>query len=162
MKFFFKQLNSIFNVLLGVQILFCALALTIIKNSPPPTAIVVKYNGDNTYAQPISTAGVLVLVFLMSVIMVIYLIDSQRKTQGSILQGLKEKLDHYRQTSIIRLALIEAAALLAIFVAMKENSIIYLLSVIASLLIFLYFRPTMEKFIREYQLTPAEEDLIRS
>lgn len=162
MKIFFKQLNSIFNALLGVQILFCALALVIIKNSPPPTAIVVKYSGDNNYAEPLSTAGVLVLVFLMSVIMVIYLIDSQRKTQGSILQGLKEKLDHYRQTSIIRLALIEAAALLAIFVAMKENSIIYLLSVIVSLLIFLYFRPTTEKFIREYQLTPAEEDLVRS
>ncbi len=163
MKQSFKKLSTIFNILLLVQLAFCAAALFFIHDDTLPKAIVVRNNSDILNAQQyISTHGILVLVFLLSAVGVAYLIDSQRKAQGAILQGLMEKAEHYRQTSIIRLALIEAANILAVIVAIKENNLIYLGFVAVGLLLFLRFRPSMKRFAKGYELSPTEAEALRA
>ena len=161
MKHIIKQLQTTFNVLFAVQVAFCAVALFFIRNSAPPTAIVVRYTGEDLAPQSLSTPGILVLVFLLSAVGVAFLIDNQRKAQGAILQGLVEKVEHYRQTSIIRLAMVEAANILAIIIAIKENNMIYLAFVAVGVLFFLRFRPTTRKFIRSYQLNDQEIAIVR-
>ena len=161
MKNFFKRLHTLFNALLAAQVVFCAMALTVIRNPAPPMVIAVRNTSDNMMPEFISKTGVLALVFLLSAIAVAYLMDSQRKTQGAILQGLWEKAEHYRQTSTIRLILVEAANIFAIILSMKEHNLTYLLYLVLGMLIFLRFRPSAEKFIRHYQLSPVEADQVR-
>lgn len=162
MKASFKKLSTIFNVLLAIQFVFCAGALFFIQDDTLPKAIVVRNNSQEMLSQQyISTHGILVLVFMLSAVGVGYLIDSQRKAQGAILQGLAEKAEHYRQTSIIRLALIEAANILAVIVAIKENNLMYLIFVAFGLILFLKFRPTSKSFIKSYELSSAEAEQVR-
>ncbi len=161
MQALFKQLSTIFNILLAVQIVLCTAALLLIRDDKLPKAIVVRSTGEELTPQFISSNGILVLVFLLSVAGVAYLIDSQRKAQGAILQGLLEKAEHYRQTSIIRLSLIEAANVLAIIVAIRENNIMYLAFVAVGLLLFLKFRPTVRRFVKGYELSDMEVELMR-
>ncbi|MDX1942249.1 MAG: hypothetical protein SFU99_16915 [Saprospiraceae bacterium] len=163
MKQSFKKLSTIFNLLLVVQLLFCAAALFSIHDDTLPKAIVVRNTNDHVGAQEyISRQGILALVFLLSVVFVAYLIDSQRKAQGAILQGLTEKAEHYRQTSIIRLSLIEVANILAIIVAIKENNLIYLGFVAVGLVLFLRFRPSIKRFIKGYELSTAEAEVLKA
>ncbi len=162
MKESFKKLGTIFNALLAVQLLLGAGALLFIHDDNLPKAIVVRNTSEEMMSQQlISTHGILVLVFLLSAVGVAYLIDSQRKAQGAILQGLSEKAEHYRQTSIIRLALIEAANILAIIVAIKENNLMYLVFVAIGLLLFLKFRPTTKRFIKGYELSAVEIEQLK-
>lgn len=161
MKNFFKRLHTLFNALLATQLVFCAMALTLIRDTAPPMVIVVRNTSESMMPETISKTGVLALVFLLSAIAVAYLLDSQRKAQGAILQGLWEKAEHYRQTSTIRLFMVEAANIFAIVVAMRENNLTYLLYLVLGMLVFLRFRPTAEKFIRQYQLNSTEADQVR-
>lgn len=161
MKNFFKRLHTLFNALLATQLVFCAMALTLIRDTAPPMVIVVRNTSESMMPETISKTGVLALVFLLSAIAVAYLLDSQRKAQGAILQGLWEKAEHYRQTSTIRLFMVEAANIFAIVVAMRENNLTYLLYIVLGMLVFLRFRPTAEKFIRQYQLDSTEAEQVR-
>jgi hypothetical protein len=157
----FKQLQKVFNMLLVAQLICCTGALLFIRNSAPPTPIVVRVAMHETPTQPISTQGILALVFLLSTIIVGYLMDSQRKTQGNILQGLVEKVEHYRQSSTIRLILLQMANLSLIWVAVRENNLMYMIGVAAALLIFLYMRPAKGKFVRSYGLSDMEALLLQ-
>lgn len=161
MNNFFKRLHTLFNALLASQLVFCAMALALIRDTAPPMVIVVRNTSDSMMPETISKTGVLALVFLLSAALVAYLFDKQRATQGLILQGLMEKAEHYRQSSTIRLILLEAANIFAIIVAMKENNLTYLLYLVLGMLIFLYFRPTPQKFIKQYQLSPAETEQVK-
>ncbi|MFN7118833.1 MAG: hypothetical protein ACK4TA_18685 [Saprospiraceae bacterium] len=161
MNNFFKRLHTLFNALLASQLVFCAMALTLIRDTAPPMVIVVRNTSDTMMPETISKTGVLALVFLLSAALVAYLFDKQRKMQGTILQDLMEKAEHYRQSSTIRLIMLEAANIFAIVVAMKENNLTYMLYLVLGMLIFLYFRPTPQKFIKQYQLSPAEAEQVR-
>jgi len=160
MKHIFKRLHTTFNVLFAVQVIFCAIALAFIRQSAQPTAIVVRYTGPEFHPQLLSKPGVLVLVFLLSVIGVTFMMDRQRRAQAPIFQGLKAKVNHYRHTSIIRLVMIVVANLLAMFLVMREDNMIYFAFVALGLLFFLRFRPTSSKFISGYQLSPAEAEKV--
>lgn len=160
MKHLFKRLHTISNVLFAIQVFSCGIALFFIRNSAPPTAIVVRNTGQELLPQGISNHGILVLVFLLSAVGVAYLIDNQRKAQGQILQGLLQKAEHYSQSSTIRLTMIVLANILAVVVAIKENNMIYMAFVAVGMLFFLYFRPTSKKFIRGYGLSVEEVEAL--
>lgn len=162
MKQIFKRLHTTFNVLFAVQVIFCAVALAFARESAQPAAIIVRYTGPEFHPQLLSKAGILALVFLLSVIGVTFMMDRQRRAQGAIFQSLMAKVNHYRQTSIIRLVMIVAANLLAMVLVMRENNMVYFALVAIGLLFFLRFRPTSGKFIRSYQLSPAETKEVTS
>lgn len=162
MKDFFKRLHTLFNALLASQVAFCLAAVPLIQKSAQPMVMVVSYNSENASTPPISQTGILSLVFLLSAAAVAYLMDSQRKAQGAILQGLWEKAEHYRQSSIIRLMMVEIANVIAIVVAMREHNLIYLLYLVLGMLLFLHFRPTAEKFVHQYQLSPLEAEQVKT
>ncbi|HMO40807.1 MAG TPA: hypothetical protein PKC76_05775 [Saprospiraceae bacterium] len=162
MKQSFKQLNTTFNTLLLIQLLLCIGALPfILHQSNEPTVVLVHNTSQPLLPFSLSTNGILVLVFLLSAVGVTYLMDSQRKAQGAIWQGLPEKAAHYRQTSLIRLLLLEAANVFAIVIALRESNQFYLVFVAIGLLLFLKFRPTTRHFIKSYQLSEAEIAQIR-
>jgi hypothetical protein len=162
MNNFFKRLHTLFNALLASQVAFCLMTIPFIQKNAQPMVMVVRNTSDHMQPEAISKTGMLAFVFLLSAIAVAYLMDSQRKVQGAIVQGLQEKAEHYRQTTTIRLWMVQIANIFAIIVAIRENNPTYLLYLVLGMLIFLRFRPTAEKFIRQYQLDAAEAEEVRT
>ncbi|GEM_PF-1962101 len=161
MKDFFKRLHTLFNALLAAQVIFSLAALSFIQKSAQPMVMVVRNTSEDMMPQTMSKTGILSLVFLLSAAAVAYLMDSQRKAQGAIIQGLWDKAEHYRQSSIVRLVMVGIANSIAVFVAMRENNMWYLLYLVLGMLLFLYFRPTGEKFVRQYQLSSVEAEEVK-
>ena len=111
--------------------------------------------------EAIPMAGTLIPLVILAGLGGAWFMNQQRIQEGLKLDGLEEKLIHYRATVIIRSALIEGTCLMAVVFAMLNSSPNYLAFVAIGLLGFLYFRPTVDKFAQEYNLTSQEANELR-
>ncbi len=132
------QLQVIFLALALGQLLFCFVVVyLILTNSLPVTDM-----GAIT--------SIVLPLELMSIIGLAYVLNRQRLSQGASLGSPKEKIQHYRVTVILRLALVEGANLFALVIAMLESELALLAYFAVGMLAFLYFRPVKGEFEQAY------------
>lgn len=79
-----------------------------------------------------------------------YFIYQSRKAQGAELDDIDEKIVHYRSSFILRAALIEGPTLLGIVGYFLDGNPTYLMYIGAGLLAFIFFRPSIAEFERDY------------
>ena len=78
------------------------------------------------------------------------------------IDGLDKKLENFRTSSIMRWAMIEASTLIAVVFMFVENNYYYLGFFIIGIIALLLTRPSIESFIKDYQLNNEEEMAIRN
>ncbi|MCB0554882.1 MAG: hypothetical protein KDD02_15125 [Phaeodactylibacter sp.] len=144
-----KQLQLIFLALAAGQILFC---------------LVVVYLAQTGTLSP-SNLG-LPLSFLLPTILfaaagTAYFLSNRLSMEGKQLPTLSEKVQHYRNASILRLALVEGANILIVSFAMLEANLSFLAFFAIGLLIFAYFRPGLDKLAQSYELNAQELGALR-
>lgn len=145
MRPFFQQLNILYLALLAGQLLFCGVAYFLIYNNmtdhQPPDDALFK---------------TLVPLFILGGAGAAYFLNRRRQVQGGELDSLEAKAQHYRSSVIIRSALMEGANLFAIVAGLLQQDLLYLLYFAVGVLAFVYFRPSKQNFIREYELSGRE------
>ena len=147
MKPVFQQLNVLYYALLGGQLLFAGVVYFLLSNDmtahAPPAASVFQW-----LVPPVILAGAGAA----------YLLNRRRQAQLYQLTDLPGKADHYRNSVIIRSALMEGANLFAVIAALIDVNMTYLLYFAVGLLAFVYFRPSKEEFSSAYDLNAAERE----
>lgn len=145
----FKQIILIYGALMLGQVLFCLVVIFIVTSGPDPAP------------QEGTPFELIVPTVIFVAIAGSFFVYRMRKQQGTALTGLSNKVEHYRTTAIMRSAILEGANLLAIFITFVTNNLNFLLWFSLGLLVFLYFRPSVEQFIRDYALSGQEEQELR-
>ncbi len=143
---FFLQLRVLYLALLAVQLFFLGITLYL-KGLP-------KGLGSLSANDPLLLAGI--AITFMAIFTALGM-DEYRKKQGAQLSDMEEKSAHYRISLIIRSALTEGAGLFALAMAFATPKSFFYALFIATFAAFLYFRPSVEEFVRHYALRPEEE-----
>jgi hypothetical protein len=84
----------------------------------------------------------------------------KRFSEPSETSDLSAKLANYQTRMIIRMALLEGPALLAIFQFLSTGSLLYVFVSMVSILFMIYLFPSKQKFISEYSLSMEERIVI--
>ncbi|RME97065.1 MAG: hypothetical protein D6772_10935 [Bacteroidetes bacterium] len=71
------------------------------------------------------------------------------------------KIMHYRNSVILRSAVLESANLFCLVLALLEGSTTPILHFCLGVAVFLYFRPSVEEMAANYQLSIAEQESLR-
>lgn len=145
-KELFRQINILYFALLAGQILFCTVVVFAILD--PET---------RQTGWPEAPFGLLVPVLLAGIIPLVFFINNRQLQQAPAQENLSAKIGHYRTLVILRSALIEGANLFCLVVLLLENNSTFLIFFGAGLLLFLYFRPSVNEFLQHYQLSGAEK-----
>jgi hypothetical protein len=74
--------------------------------------------------------------------------------------NFKDKLFCYRSALIVKFALVEGAAFFVIVAYFLTGNLLFLGFLILLLLVFLYYKPTLDKLRNDLQLSAAEENII--
>lgn len=90
------------------------------------------------------------------------LINRQRMIQaGKLNFSLKQKIEHYKTTVLVRSAILEGVNVFAVIAAFVSGNIGFLIYFIIGFLLFLYYWPTQGKFEDAYQITGSESAQLR-
>ena len=144
----FKQLDVIYFALLAGQILFAGVSI---------------FLNDFRMEMGIENNIFLYIIPLMGfgVILLDGWIQGKRKEEAAKMEtGLDEKIMHYRQTTLIRSALIEGVNLLAIVGYFLTSNLYLLVFLGLGLLLFLQVKPSKAHFIKLYKLASSDRDSI--
>ena len=147
MKNNFKNLQIIFLGLLIGQIAFAVIANFMITN--------------------IAVSSTSVLVYLVPVVMIVsilsgnYLFNTSRKKVVAQQGNLEEKLKAYRQSALIRWAMMETGNLLAIVATFIEGKTFYFAMFAVGLLFFATTRPSVDDFCRQFEIPDAEKNHLK-
>lgn len=136
----FRQTNIIFYALLAGQILFCLVILFAI--SDPET----RQSG-----WPAFPFGMILPIVMASIVGAVFVINRWRG-QRSVASGNGAKFNNYRTIVLLRSALIEGVNLFSLVLFLVENNATYLIFFGFGLLLFLYFRPSMDEFRQFYDV----------
>lgn len=147
MKEHFKQINILWLSLLVGQLLFFVIVYFLITEKAEDSADIFQ---------------TLVPAVLLGALGGVYFLSKKRSQEGASLDGLQTKADHYRVTIIMRSALLEGANLLAVIGMLLDNPPTYLPYFAVGIAAFLYFRPSVNRFIQDYQLKSQEAEALRS
>lgn len=145
-KELFYQINILYYALLAGQILFCIIILFALLD--PET----RQSG-----WPEAPFGLIVPILLASIIPIVFFINNRQLSQATDQKDLPAKAAHYRTLVLLRSALIEGANLFCLVALLLENNSTFLIFFGAGLLLFLYFRPSVNEFLQHYQLSGAEK-----
>jgi len=155
MQKIFRETQILYLALLIGQLIF-AIVTAILISGENPIVDMTASGGDYT-----SLVTMLTAVFAL-IILATYFINHNRRKQGAQLSSLEAKLGHYRQTVLIRSAMVEGANLLMIIAALVTGAFNYLMYFGLGLLAYLYFRPSVSGIAMEYQLTEEEKRRLES
>jgi hypothetical protein len=145
-KELFRQINILYYSLLAGQVLFCSVVVFAILD--PET---------RQTGWPEAPFGLVVPVLLAGIIPIVFFINNRQLQQAPTQEDLPAKMTHYRNLVILRSALIEGANLFCLVVLLLENNSTFLIFFGAGLLLFLYFRPSVNEFLQYYQLSGTEK-----
>lgn len=91
-----------------------------------------------------------------------YYVNQLRLKSINLLQAnLAGKTLHYRTSVLMRSAMVEAGNLCCLVLAILEHSLAPLLYFCMGLLVFLYFKPSLNEISSLYQLTQQEQNHIQ-
>lgn len=147
MKNNFKNLQIIFLGLLIGQIAFAVIA--------------------NFMITDIAVSSTSVLVYLVPVVMIVsilsgnYLFNISRKKVVAQQGNLEGKLKAYRQSALIRWAMMETGNLLAIVATFIEGKTFYFAMFAVGLLFFATTRPSVDDFCRQFEIPDAEKNHLK-
>ena len=144
---FFQQLTVLYGALLLGQLLFFGVVYFLVAN-------------DMMDNQPMdeSVFRTVVPIVILGGVGAAYALDRQRQGNMDQLQDLNAKMQHYRNAVILRSALIEGANFFALLAGLLTQNYTYLLYFAVGLLAFIYFRPSRQQFIDQYDLSAREKE----
>lgn len=144
---FFQQLTVLYGALLLGQLLFFGVVYFLVANEMM----------DN---QPMdeSVFRTVVPIVILGGVGAAYALDRQRQGNMDRLQDLNAKMQHYRNAVILRSALIEGANFFALLAGLLTQNYTHLLYFAVGLLAFIYFRPSKQQFIDQYDLNAQERE----
>lgn len=154
MKDFFNQINILYLALFMGQVLFCAVVIVLGMTGDAAPEAANLLNAE--------MFDLLVPILMITALGCVYFINKKRKADGAALESLAAKAAHYRSTFIIRSAILEGSNLFTVVVMLLVSYESYLFYFIIGLTAFLYYRPSVEKFITEYQINAKEESELKS
>ncbi len=144
-----KQLQLIFLFLAAGQVLFClVVAYLVMEGSMAPSHTGLPYS----YLLP-------TVLFAASALA--YFLSNRLSEAGKQLPTLEEKVQHYRNTSIMRLAVVEGANLMVVVFTMLEGNLSFLAYFAIGLLVFAFFRPSLDNLVQSYELNSQEQAALR-
>lgn len=142
----FNQINIVYYSMLAGQIIFCAVIVFALQD--PET----RQSG-----WPEAPFGLIVPVMLAGLLPLVFFINNRQLSQASDQENLPSKVAHYRTLILLRSALIEGVNLFCLISLLLENNSTFLIFFGAGLLLFLYFRPSVNEFLQYYQLNGSEK-----
>lgn len=133
-----RQLINLFVALFAGQLLF---------------ALVATYFSSGSVMEPraVMSFRFLVPAALIGAATIVLILNAQQRQVAPNLQTFEEKMQHYRQRVLVRLAILEGANFLAIIAALITHHLNYFLLFLIGLALFIYYRPTRKEFVREYE-----------
>jgi hypothetical protein len=136
---YFKSLDIVFIAMLGGQILFMLVSYFLVREG--------KIGESQDSASELK---------IISIIVTIGLVISSKFIAGIILRqtgdNIEKNLALYRNLTLLRLALVEAAVLINIIVFMLIHAYLYLLIALLLLVLFFAYRPSKVGMIKEMKL----------
>lgn len=147
MKNNFKNLQIIFLGLLIGQITFAVVANFMITN------IAVRSTSVLIYLVP--------AVMVSSILSGNYLFNVSRKKIIAQQGNLEDKFKSYRQSAVIRWAIMETGNLLAIVATFIEGKTLYFAMFAVGLLFFATTRPSVDDFCRQFEISEAEKNQLK-
>ena len=144
----FKSLNILFLAFAAGQVIMSAIF-----------SFLVRQNQANS-SEP--AFGMIVPFIIVAAIGGAYFIYNKRKEEGAQLDGGVEKIDHYFQTSILRMALLEGPILMILIFMYLDADLNYLMYVGIGIAAFIYFRPGQQQFVSDYNVSMEEQNEIDS
>ncbi len=144
---FFQQLAVLYGALLLGQLLFFGVVYFLMAN-----------NMVDNQSMDDSLFRIIVPIMILGAAGAAYALDRQRQGNMDKLQDLEAKTQHYRNAVILRCALIEGANFFALLAGLLTQNYTYLLYFAVGLLAFIYFRPSKQQFIDQYELSARERE----
>lgn len=142
----FRQTRILYLALLAGQILFCSVIVFALLD--PET----RQSG-----WPAAPFGTLLPILMAGLLPLVLYLNRQQLVKAGEQPDLSSKLAHYRTLVIMRSALIEGMNLFFLVILLLENNTTLLIFFAFGLLLFLYFRPSVNEFLSNYQLSGAEK-----
>ena len=139
----FKQLNIIYLALITGQLAFASVVYFLSMDE--------EASGDD-----LGVLKFIVPILSLVTIGVSYFIYNKLIQKGQAIEGLGEKLAHYRTTNIIRWALVEGGNLFAIVIFLISGETYLLMFFALGFVVFLMYRPSKDGFISNYNLSGSE------
>jgi hypothetical protein len=147
MKSYFQQLNTLFFAFLAAQLLFCGLTIFIVFSENSLTS-----NTDSI----LLWAAMLMMIGANTLGFVLY--RNSEKGIPSLL-NIEQKMEHYRQHTLIRWACVEGPNLFMIVVLLIEYNQYALFLFCLGIAIFWFTRPSREAFEQRYGVVVQEHGL---
>lgn len=145
-----KSLNIIFLGFIVGQIALAAVF-----------SYLVNSNGTSDSGES-GSLGMILPVIVIGAFGAAYTVYNSRKAAGAAIEDLDEKVGHYAQSALLRLAVMEGANLMVLVLMFVQNDLSYLMYFAIGLAGFLYFRPSQNQLINDYELNMAEQNEIRN
>lgn len=146
---FFRQLNNMFFMFLAGIFLFLITALVVVYFQK---ALSPDYTTYLYFGAPISSVALIIMARKLA---------SDRFKAAVGMQKLYEKMDAYRSGAILQMILLDGSAFIFLLAYIFSGQKLFIfLSLVVVMLFFLY-KPGMEKFMRELQLSELEKQVIR-
>ena len=146
----FKGINILYYALVAGQILI---------------ALVMSYlmiDSEKTFSWEMSNPFHLIAPILMlSCISIGSFLFTKKMEEGKNLNGLNEKLEHYRASIILRSTLLEGANLICIIFFFLEQNYFFLMLFFIGFGAFLLVRPSADFFKEKYKLNEEERVAFR-
>jgi hypothetical protein len=146
---FFSQLTLIFVAFLLGIILFMISALIVSQAGDPKS-----HDLDTLLfiTAPISSMGLLLIAHRL-------FLGRVKRAQGN--EKLYEKMDAYRSATMLRFMLLDGAAFLQLGAYLMTENRIFLVIAMVVVTLFMLYRPTLERFIKDMALTDVEANVMR-
>lgn len=141
-----RKLHTLFVALAFGQILFCSVVLYLI--------FIKDFTGVKMEARDLYLAP---SILLLAAAGTAYALNQVLSRRGRDLQYLGPKTQQYSITSIVRMAIVEGANLLILIITLLSGQVNSLLFFALGMLVFIYFRPSREDFVRSFELSAEEE-----
>lgn len=150
-KQYLKALNIIHGAMFVGQLSFAAITIYLNKSLPGPLLEKNELNKIFMFIVPL---------FFMGAIFLSRLIVSNRMQAAMEQSELKSKLERYRTIQIIKFALMEAPAFLAIVSYLLTGELLLLGFATLITVVFVTYFPTKEKIVTELDLSRKEQTML--
>ncbi|MEM1000873.1 MAG: hypothetical protein AAGN35_27715 [Bacteroidota bacterium] len=148
-KGYFRQLNTLFGVFLASILLFLLSVLIVVYYQG---ALESKYATFLLIAAPVSGAALLIMGYRLFL----------GRLQGArTAEKLYEKMESYRSAMVLRMILLDGAAFIQLVAYVMTGNKLFIALAVALASIFMLYKPGLEKFIKDLDLSEMEARVMR-
>lgn len=147
----FRGISIVYYALLIGQVLICFILFFLTTSESNPTL-------DMSFGD---IKQLLVLLLVPAAIMISHYLYSKKIREGKKLSGYGEKIMHFRESSVLRWALLEGVNLINLIFFFLSQNYFFLLTFGFGFLFFLFARPSEDGFIEDYKLDYEEKQAFK-